>query len=140
MNPTNKPPMSTTGNGHSSLGASTGTESHTDTARAKLSEAGDHLKQAAQIAGNTARSAADVVGGELRSGGRAVGEELNEAARSGKALAGEAREVASEQFDAAMDRGRAFVHSAEELIRERPLAALGVAVLAGVLLARIGRD
>jgi ElaB/YqjD/DUF883 family membrane-anchored ribosome-binding protein len=140
MNPTNKPPMGTTGNGHSSLGAAAGSESHTEAARAKLGETGDHLKHAAQLAGNTARSAAEVARSELRSGGRAIGDELSEAARSGAALAGEAREVAGEQFDAAMDRGRAFVHSAEELIRERPLAALGVAVLAGLLIARIGRD
>jgi ElaB/YqjD/DUF883 family membrane-anchored ribosome-binding protein len=133
MNPTNKPTTGAPGNGF------TGT-SHTEAARNKLSEAGDHLKQAAQLAGNTARSAAEVARNELRSGGHAVGEELSEVAQSAAGLAHEAREVASEQFDAAVSKGRSLMHSAEEMVREHPMASLGVAVLAGILIARLGRD
>ena len=130
MNPTDKSNLGMPGNGRGT---------HTEAARNKLGEAGDHLKQAAQLAGNTARSTAEVVREELRSGGRAVSDELSQAAHSGADLAAEAREVAHEQMDAAMEKGRDLLHSAEALIRERPLTSLGVAVLAGILIARIGR-
>lgn len=138
MNPTNKPGMNEIGNGRATMtdGLST---SHTQAARAKLGEATDHLKAAAHLAGNTARSAAETARSELRSGGHAVGEELSEAARSSRAAAAEARDVADEQMQMAISRGRQLLQSAEALIRERPLTSLGVAVLAGVLIAKMGR-
>ncbi len=116
-----------------------GSTSHSAAARGKLSEAGEHLKTAAQLAGNTARSAAEVAGSELRSGGRAVGDELREAAQSSRVAASEARGVADEQLHAAIERGRGLLQSTEDLIRARPLASVGIAVVAGVLLSRIGR-
>lgn len=114
-----------------------GTE--TAAARSKLSEAGDHLKTAAQLAGNTARSTAEVARGELRSGSRAVGDELHEAAQSGKQAAGKARDVATEQMNMAIEQGRGLLHRTEALVREKPMAALGVAVLAGIVISRLSR-
>lgn len=130
-----------TQSGNSTSGAEPGSVhgSPTAAARGKLSEAGEHLKAAAQLAGNTARSAAEVVGSELRSGGRAVGDELREARRSGRDAASQAREVADEQLQVALERGRGLLHDTEALIRSRPLAAVGVAVVAGILLSRLGR-
>jgi ElaB/YqjD/DUF883 family membrane-anchored ribosome-binding protein len=140
MNPINTPGSSEIGNGRTTTMSDAATSTtHTQAARANLGEAGEHLKQAAHLAGNTARSAAESARSELRSGGHAVGEELSEAALASKRAAAEARDVADEQMQAAISRGRALLQSAEALIRERPLASLGVAVLAGVLIARIGR-
>ena len=47
---------------------------------------------------------------------------------------------AGEQVDALMDKGRDLIDSAAELIRERPLAAFGVAFAAGWIISRLGRS
>jgi len=137
MNPTqnNGNPGGTTF-GSSAHGADGG---QTAAARSSLSEAGEHLKQAAQLAGDTARSAAEVARGELRSGGRAIGDELHEAANSGKQAASKAGDVATEQWQAALTQGRSLLQSAEQMVLERPLAAVGVAIVAGMLISRMSR-
>lgn len=120
----------------------TSTDANTDhaaAARAKLGEAGAHLKSAANLAGTTARQAAEAAAGELKAGRESVREELGEAGKAGRAAAHEAREVAEEQLDAALSKGREFLNSAEALIREKPLAAFGVAFAAGFLLSRLAR-
>ena len=45
-----------------------------------------------------------------------------------------------EQVDKLMDKGRDLVESASELIRERPLAAFGVAFAAGWIISKLGRS
>lgn len=115
------------------------TESHAAAAKAHLKESGEHLRHAASLAGTSAKHAAQAARDELRVGGEAVREELDEARKAGRAAAHEAREVADEKLEAALGKGREFLASAEALIRERPLAAFGVAFAAGFLLSRIGR-
>lgn len=44
-----------------------------------------------------------------------------------------------ETLDAALAKGRELLATAEALIREKPLAALGIAFAAGFLLSRLGR-
>jgi len=112
---------------------------HAATARAKLGEAGSHLKTAANLASVSARHAAEAAASELKVGGEAVKDELGSAGKASKEAAHEAGEVAREQVDAAISKGRAFLSSGEALIRERPLAAFGIAFAAGFLLSRIAR-
>jgi ElaB/YqjD/DUF883 family membrane-anchored ribosome-binding protein len=112
---------------------------HAAAARARLSEASAHLKTAVDLAGTSVRHAAEAAADELKVGREAVGDELGEAGKASKAAAHEAREVASEQVDAALSKGRDLVRSAEALIREKPLAAFGVAFAAGFLLSRLAR-
>jgi len=122
--------------GSSTLG---GDHAQTAAARSKLAEAGEHLKHAAKLAGNTARSAAEVARDELRSGGKAIGDELNEAAHSSREAASKAGDVASEQWQSALNQGRSLLQSAEQMVRERPLAAVGIAVVAGMLISKMSR-
>ncbi len=112
---------------------------HTAAARAKLAETGSHIRQAAHLAGDAARNAARAAGNELNTGGRAAAEELSEAARSGADLAHEARGAAGEQIDHALSKGRVLLQSAQDLVREHPLASVGVVFAAGLLLSRMGR-
>lgn len=112
---------------------------HAAAAREKLSEAGAHLKSAANLAGTSARHAAEAAASELKVGREAVKDELGEAGKAGRAAAQEAREVASEQVEVALSKGREFLSATEALIREKPLAAFGVAFAAGFLLSRLAR-
>ena len=103
------------------------TPTATDSIKSNLSEAGSHIKQAANHAGSAA--------------GGAAGEE----ARLGKALAGiaaleQAGAASREQVDALMDKGRDLVDSAADLIRERPLASFGVAFATGWIIAKLARS
>lgn len=112
---------------------------HAATARAKVGEAGSHLKSAANLAGVSARHAAEAAASELKVGRDAVKGELGSAGKAGKQAAQEASAVAREQVDAALSKGRSFLNSGEALIRERPLAAFGVAFAAGFLISRLAR-
>lgn len=114
--------------------------SHAAAVKAHLKESGEHLRQAASLAGTSARHAAEAARDELRAGGEAVREELEEARKAGRAAAQEAREAADEKFEAALGKGREFLASAEALIRERPLAAFGVAFAAGWIISKLGRS
>ena len=116
-----------------------GKTDHSATARAKLGEAGAHLKTAASLAGVSARHAAEAAASELKVGSEAVKDELGSAGQASAQAAQEVGEVAREQVDAAISKGRAFLESGEALIREKPLAAFGIAFAAGFLLSRIAR-
>ena len=61
------------------------------------------------------------------------------AAAAGDALKS-AASAAGEQVDALMDKGRDLIDSAAELIRERPLAAFGVAFATGWIIAKLARS
>lgn len=112
---------------------------HAKAARARMDEAGAHLRTAADLAGTTVRHATEAAASELKVGREAVGEELSQAGRAGGEAAREVGAAASERLAAARSKGRAFLHSAEDLVRERPLAAFGVAFAAGFLISRIAR-
>lgn len=104
-----------------------------------LGEAGEHLRGAALAGREALRSAAGAAREEIESGSGAVREELGEAAGSGRQAARSARAAADRGLHDLADRGRGLLDQTGALIRERPLAALGTAVVAGYLLARFTR-
>ena len=104
-----------------------------------LADAGAHLKAAAGAAGEALRGAGGAAGDELRLGRANVKAELADSALSGLAAAELSGEAAREQMDALMDKVRDLIDSAAELIREKPLAAFGVAFAAGWLISRLTR-
>ena len=113
--------------------------SNTDAVKANLGEAGSHLKQAASAAGDAVRNAASAAGDEMKLGKAQMKSELADGALAGIAAGEHLGGAAGEQMDALMEKGRDLVDSAAELIRERPLAAFGVAFAAGWIISRLGR-
>ena len=113
---------------------------NTDALKSNLGEAGTHLKQAASAAGEALKSAAVAAGDEMNLGKANVKSELADSALSGIAAAEAGGGAAREQVDALMDKGRDLIDSAAELIRERPLAAFGVAFAAGWIISKLGRS
>ncbi|HZH44895.1 MAG TPA: hypothetical protein VEY50_12510 [Lysobacter sp.] len=97
------------------------------------------MAQAARDAGTTLRGAASAAGEELKIGGKAVKADLADGALEGIAAAEQAAEVARQQMDVLMDKGRDLMDSAAEMIRARPLASFGVAFAAGWLIAKMAR-
>ena len=104
-----------------------------------LAEAGSHLKQAASYAGDSVKGAAAAAGDELRLGRANMKAELADGAVAGLSAAEEMGAAAKEQMDVLMDKGRDLIDSAADLIRERPLAAFGVAFAAGWIISKLGR-
>jgi hypothetical protein len=86
----------------------------TDSVKSDLGEAGQHFKGAAVAAGDAIKGAATAAGDEMRLGKAQMKSELADGALAGLAAA--------------------------ELIRERPLAAFGVAFAAGWIISRLGRS
>ena len=115
------------------------TPTSTENMKENLAEAGSHLKAAAGAAGEAIRGAGSAAGDELRLGRANVKAELADSALAGLAAAEEGAAVAREQVDALMDKGKDLIDSAAELIREKPLAAFGVAFAAGWLISRLTR-
>ena len=113
---------------------------HTEAVKSNLGDAGAHLKQAASAAGGAVKSAAGAAGDELRMGKAQVKAELADGALAGLSAAEVLGGATGEQVDALMDKGRDLVDSAAELIRERPLAAFGVAFAAGWIIAKLARS
>lgn len=102
-----------------------------------LGEARSHLGKAATAAGESLRGASRAARDELRTGSEGVRSELNELAAASRAAALDAREVADEKLHEAAEYGRDLLDSAERMIREKPLQAIGVAALAGFLIAKL---
>ena len=113
---------------------------HTQAIKTNLGEAGTHLKQAASAAGGAVKNAANAAGGELKQGSEQVKAELSGSATAGRNAASHIGDATSEQVDALMEKGRDLIDSAAELIRERPLAAFGVAFAAGWIISKLGRS
>lgn len=113
---------------------------HTEAVKTHLGEAGAHLKQAAGAAGGAVKNAAGAAGDELRLGKAQVKAELADGAAAGIDAAQHLGGAVSEQASALLDKGRDLLDSAAELIRERPLAAFGVAFAAGWIISRLGRN
>ncbi|MFC0676670.1 hypothetical protein ACFFGH_02225 [Lysobacter korlensis] len=112
----------------------------TDPVMTNLGECGTQLKQAAVDASAAVRNAASAAGEELRLGKAAVKADLADGALAGLAAGERATQLAGEQFDELMDKGREFADAAAELVRERPLASFGVAFAAGWLISKLGRS
>ena len=102
-----------------------------------LGEARAHLGRAASAAGESLRGAGRAAREELRQGSEGIRSELGELAASGRAAALDARDLADEKLQDLMDQGRDFLASAERMVREKPLQAVGIAALAGFLLAKL---
>ena len=113
---------------------------NTDALKSNLGEAGTHLKQAAVAAGDALKGAASAAGDEMRLGKAQMKSELADGALAGLSAAEVLGGATGEQVDALMDKGRDLVDSAAELIRERPLAAFGVAFAAGWIISKLGRS
>ncbi|WP_256646143.1 hypothetical protein [Thermomonas paludicola] len=113
---------------------------HTEAVKSNLGEAGTHLKQAASAAGGAVKNATSSAGDELRVGKAQVKAELADGAVAGLSAAEHLGGAAGEQMDALMGKGRDLLDSASELIRERPLAAFGVAFAAGWIISKLGRS
>lgn len=113
---------------------------NTEALKANLGEAGTHLKQAASAAGEALKNAAGAAGDEMKLGKAQVKSELADGALAGIGAGEHLGGAAGEQVDALMEKGRDLIDSAAELIRERPLAAFGVAFAAGWIISRLGRS
>ena len=94
---------------------------NTEQLKDNLSEAGTHLKSAASAAGEAVKGATSAAGDELKLGRANVKAELSDTALAGMAAA-------------------EFGGAATDLIRERPLAAFGVAFAAGWIIAKLARS
>jgi ElaB/YqjD/DUF883 family membrane-anchored ribosome-binding protein len=113
---------------------------NTEALKSNLGEVGTHLKQAAAAAGDAIKGAAVAAGDEARLGKAQMKSELADGALAGLNAAGHLGAATGEQVDVLMDKGRDLIDSAAELIRERPLAAFGVAFAAGWIISRLGRS
>ena len=113
---------------------------NTDAIKTNLGEAGSHLKQAASAASDAFKGAAHAAGDEMKLGKAQMKSELADGALAGLSAAEVLGGATGEQVDALMDKGRDLVDSAAELIRERPLAAFGVAFAAGWIIAKLARS
>ncbi len=108
--------------------------------KSNLSETGAHLKSAAAAASQALRGAAHSAGDALRKGTATVKTELADGTRSGLAAAEDGGHAAKEHLDQLMDRSRELIDSAAKLIRERPLAAFGIALATGWIIAKLARS
>lgn len=115
------------------------TPTPTENLKENLAEAGTHLKAAGKAAGEALKGAAGAVGDELKLGKANVKTELSDSALAGLSAAEAGGAVAKEQMDALVDKGKDLLDSAAGLIREKPLAAFGVAFAAGWLIAKLAR-
>ncbi len=113
---------------------------NTDQLKENLSEAGTHLKSAASAAGEAVRGATSAAGDELKLGRANVKAELSDTALAGMAAAEFGGAAAKEQMDVLVAKGKDLLESATDLIRERPLAAFGVAFAAGWVIAKLARS
>lgn len=113
---------------------------HTEAVKSNLGDAGTHLKQAASAAGSAVKNAASAAGDELRLGGAQVKSELGGSAAASAFAAQHLGIAAGEQLDTVVEKGRDLLDSAAELIRERPLAAFGVAFAAGWIISKLARS
>ena len=111
-----------------------------DAWRGNRGEACSDLERAAVAAGDAIKGVAAAAGDEARLGKAQMKSELAEGALATLNAAGALGGATGEQVDALMDKGRDLLDSAAELIRERPLAAFGVAFAAGWIISKLGRS
>jgi ElaB/YqjD/DUF883 family membrane-anchored ribosome-binding protein len=124
------------GNPGQASGPALGTTT-TGTERSSLGDARNHLGKAASAAGDSLRGAGRAARDELRQGSEGIRAELGELAATGRAAALDARDLADEKLQDLMDQGREFLASAERMVREKPLQAVGIAALAGFIIAKL---
>ncbi|AAO28121.1 hypothetical protein D1605_001185 [Xylella fastidiosa subsp. fastidiosa] len=113
---------------------------NTEHLKDNLNQAGARLKSAALAASEAVKDAAGAASEELKQGRSNVKAQLSDSAQAGLAAAEFSTAAAKEQVDALMDKGRNLLDSAAELIRERPLTSLGVALAAGWVIAKLSNN
>lgn len=108
-----------------------------------LYEAKERLKDAAVAAGGAVKSAAtsavSAAREDLAQSRDTIGSPLSDARGAAGAAAVEVGEAASAEFDHLLGKGKELWASAEELIRQRPVAAFGAAFATGWLIAKLMR-
>jgi ElaB/YqjD/DUF883 family membrane-anchored ribosome-binding protein len=117
---------------HAGNGSPDSTGGHLGAASVHLAKAADKVVEGVQVANVAARQA-------LRDGLNGSGPELRAAGGEVRAAGSSAVDAAQQQFSALGARTRELADSSGSFIRERPLAALGIAVASGFLLSRLLR-
>jgi len=102
-----------------------------------LGEAREHLRQAGRGAVDTLSSAADEAREQYRGHRDEIRGEIREAGASLQAAAGEARVAAREHYDHALEASREIGERGTEWVRANPMKSLGLAVLGGIVLAKL---
>ena len=105
---------------------------HLGAASAHLAKAADRVVEGVQVANVAARQA-------LRNGIDESAPELRAAGEEARAAGQSARQSAEQQFAALGERSRDLAGRSGQFIRDRPLAAFGIAVAGGFLLSRLLR-
>lgn len=106
--------------------------SHLGAASLHLAKAADRMVEGVQVANVAARQA-------LRDGLSESGPELRAAGAEARAAGSSAAQAAEQQVAALGEKGRQLAGRTGDFIRERPLAAFGIAVASGFLLSRLLR-
>lgn len=104
-----------------------------------LGETREHLLEAASATAEAAREAVHSASSAARDGAGKVREAVGEAGKSSRAVGQDVKLAASEGLDAALSSAGTLATRTGELIRERPLAAIGVAFATGWLISRLLR-
>ena len=113
-------------------GSSSSTGAHLGAASAHLAKAADKVVEGVQVANVAARQA-------LRDGLSDSGPELRAAGAEARAAGSSAVDAAEQQLAAMGEKSRHLADRTGQFIRERPLAAFGIAVAGGFLLSRVLR-
>lgn len=102
-----------------------------------LGEAREHVRQAGRGAVDTLSTAAEQAREQYRGHRDEIRGEIREAGASLQAAAGEAKHVAREQYDHALEYSREIGERGTEWVRANPMKSLGLAVLGGIVLAKL---
>lgn len=86
---------------------------------------------------DNAREAARSARAHIREASHQVGEGVRGARSEARAAVDDVKTAASESSQAALDKGAIYLEKAENLIRERPFTAFGVAFAAGWMISRV---
>lgn len=113
-------------------GSSDSAKAHLGNASAHVVEAADKLVEGVQVANVAARKA-------LRDGIDGSGPSLRAAGAEAKAAGSSALGAAEQRVAELGDKSRELASRSGQFVRDRPLAALGIAVASGFLLSRLLR-
>ncbi len=102
-----------------------------------LGEARDHLRHAGRAAIDTLSSAADQAREQYRGSRDDITGEIREAGASLRSAADEARLVARDRYEHALEYSREVGERGTEWVRANPMKALGLAVLGGIVLSKL---
>ncbi len=107
--------------------------------REHLKAAGEHLQEAARKAVNAIPSANDAAAQALKDGYAELAPDLAAARREAAEAGSSAAADAQQQWQSLLSTGESMLARSEQFVRERPVAAVGIAVASGFLLSRLLR-